>query len=220
MNGDPRKPEIGAAQNYFAEAARAAELQVQKVLVAGEWSVRLRETLTPHLCNVNVKHPGCFTVMTAIFAFILILEDEIVRHKMLTLATDLPDGSIGQCWANYRRSCGLSTPDHQVDLYLPARGFHVPLRVYDNNERGPFEAWFYNTYLPEKLPEYLGNKATLKAYGPLPPASTADHVCLKMAGRNAHLRPPHRKQLCKFGGFIPAGSTAAQLTDDQPRLFG
>jgi hypothetical protein len=218
INGDVRKPQVAAAQGYFVTEKRIEELR-RVEQIPGEWSVRLRTTLTPHLCDVNVKHPGCFTVMTATFAFILTLEDEIIRHKMLTLATDLPDGSIGQCWANDRRMRGLATTDFQVPLYMPARGFYVPLRVYGNDERGTFEAWFYRTYLPTKLPEYLINKPSLKGFNAVHCSSVAENVCQKLTAKPAHLRPPHRKLVNLMGGFVPAGMVIPELRHDQPRLF-
>jgi hypothetical protein len=127
--------------------------------------------------------------------------------------------SIGLCWANDRKARGLSPATHAVPLWLPDQDREVLLCVYDDAERGTFEAWFARTYLPVKLPVYLGDKQSFRVHGELPPASAADHTCLGLTGHPAHLKPHLRRQLTAVGGFCPVGTTVPAIEGDQRSLF-
>lgn len=138
MNGDPRKPEVAAAQQYFAMMTRAAEKASAAPVVVDDqpkrWMKRLRETMIPHHRYVIVHHPGCFTVATAIENYVLHLEDELIRHLFNPKPSDRPDVSVGLCWGNERRRLGLPPPDRVAPLWLPDQGREVELHVYDFSE--------------------------------------------------------------------------------------
>jgi hypothetical protein len=210
MNGDPRKPEIADAQNYFAEMTEIAEIRVERlvervverVVLDHPWAIRFRETLGPHVRDVNWKYPGMFTAVTTTVSYILLLEDELLEHRMRTMFSDLPDRSVDQCYGNLRRKLGLEAVPRKADLYLPAFGYTIGLNVYLDAERGVFENWFYNTYVPTKLLSYLERKASLEVYAPLAKASAADNLCLKLINRNANVRPSLRRPLNACPGGV------------------
>ena len=224
MNGDPDKAEVAAAQNYFAYRTRQAELaqaahDAVPPAVDRPWSVRFRETMLPHVRFVNIHHPGCFTVVTALVAPMLVLEDEIIRHMMTPQSSDRPDVSIGLRWSQDRKFRGLPEIQRFAELELPGVPIKPWVSVYEDSERGTFEAWFYRTYLPNHLPTYLMNKPEFKVFGPLPPASAADHTCRGLTGQPAKLGPPIRRQLAVAGGFISAGATPPALGGYQRTMF-
>jgi hypothetical protein len=172
------------------------------------WAIRFRETFRAHVCELNVRFPGCFTVISGLTHFYLDLEDQLMRHFLKPRPTDLPDGSIGGCWGHERRRRGYPAVDEmrRCRLHLPKLGIDVSPIVYPNAERGDFEAWFYNTYLPEKLPNYLINKEEFSQHGELTPASVADITCRGWSGQPAQLKPKVRKDLDRAGGFFPVGA--------------
>lgn len=188
--------------------------------VARPWSIRFRETLAPHVTALSREFRGsCFTIASAQVPFFLSLEDQIIRHMLHPGTNDRPDGSLGQCWANYRRSIGLGDPVGLVGLRLPDQEIEVMLRVYPNIERGVFDPWFFDTYVREKLPAYLDNKPSLRSEQPIVRASIAENVCLQWSGRPAILKPKARQQLKAVGGFAPAGTVAPQIEGPRPPMF-
>lgn len=215
MNGDPSKPEIAAAQRYFAAATRAAEkaLAVPAAVPRSRlpWTVRFRETFEPHIRYVTMHHLGYFTVVSTLVGQMLCMEDELARHMIETASSDRPDVSIGRCWSADRRRRGLPESEMTAPLRLPEQGIDVDLRLYENIERGPFEGWFASVYLPEKLPAYYGRKPEFRRFGELPTASAAENTCLRLAGRPAKIRPSLRRQLDDAGGFFPAGAEPRAL---------
>jgi hypothetical protein len=140
---------------------------------------------------------------------------------MFTLtSSDRPDISIGRRWSEDRKARGLTTIDRFAPLYLPDQDLEVPLLVYDDVERGTFETWFGRVYLPEKLPDYYGKKPSFKIHGELPPASAADHTCMRLTGNPANLILTTRQKLKGVGGFFPVGKELPKPKDTQQSLFG
>lgn len=207
MNGDPEKPEIAAAQQYFVAATRAAEIQAVKTVLVHNphpWASRLSKTWLPHCQELNRDYPGHFTVVSLLAMWILVLEEELERHLLPTRSTDRPDVSAGLCWNNERRARGLEPITERVSLWLPDQKITVYPFVYPDRERGPFEAWFVQTYMPDKLANYLFHKPEFCVDGKMPPASVADNMCLKFAGRSANLDERVRAKLFHANGFFPA----------------
>jgi hypothetical protein len=223
---DQRKPLVAAALQYFTVSTSFAERVVASPRVAAQvlqasrpWSERFRGSLRDHVCYVNTHHLGGFTVVSTLIGQILTLEDVLLDHCLPLHRSDRPDGSIGQHWANDRKRRGLTRPNRDAPLWNEDKTFFVKPLVYDNSERGTFEAWFHRVYLPEKLPEYLGNKPEFKPFGLLPPASAADRTCRMLTGKPAQLRPPVRQQLTAAGGFISAGRDLPAVGPQQHQLF-
>ena len=224
MNCDPHKPEVAAAQHYFAYRTRQAELaqaahDATPPPVERAWSARLRETWQPHVQYLNTHFPNSFTVVSALGTQILFLEDELIRHMFRPMPSDRPDVSIGLCWSNYRKSRGLTPASHEVPLWLPDQNREVFLCVYGVEEMGAFMVWFNQTYLRDKLPDYLGNKPSFCKFGPLPPASAADHTCRGLTGQSAKLKPQLRRQLINASGFFPVGAKLPAIESQQRSLF-
>lgn len=226
MNGDPDKAEVAAAQRYFALMTRAAEIQAVVPVHEGDtqtprpWSVRFKETYQPHIRAIYQRHPGCFTVVTALVPHFLTLEDELIRHMLKPRSSDRPDVSVGLRWSKHRRQLGHPDVTQFAPLWLPDQGMDVQLRVYPDLERGIFEFWFGQIYLPEQLPDYLTHKQEYRVSGELPPASAADHTCRNLTGRPANLKPQLRRQLNSAGGFCPVGAKLPELPGRQIGLFG
>jgi hypothetical protein len=221
MNGDPRKVEIAAAQQYFALKTREAEIAAQqsKMPISKSWGDRFKATTQAHFCYVSVNHPGYWSVVSATVTQVLIMEDILLDHCLPVQPGDLPDGSIGKNWANYRRSLGREPTTLHAPLLLPSRGIDVQVAIYPDAELGVFRSWFTGSYLPVHLPAYFDCKPSFKPYGKLPPASAADRTCRGLTGQPASLAPRVRRQLTEAGGFVAAGSRPPAIEYQQKRLF-
>lgn len=203
---------VDALDRYFAN-------EPKPLIVSRPWSERFMATLQPHWQYVNLHFPGCFTIATASVIQIFGLEDNLLRHEFEVSSSDRPDGSVGLCWAHYRRKHGMPEVVKKAPLYLPDSGYYVDLLAYDNSERGTFEEWILGPYMTEKMPSYLWNKPSFKRYGELPVASVAENTCLSLTGSPARIKPKVRKLLDRAGGFCPAGYQPPQIQHAQRTLF-
>ena len=106
MNGDPAKPEVAAAQYYFAAMTRAAELSAlapvstpvsatAAVPAPDPWTTRFRKSMQRHIRHMQAHRLGYFSVLTATAFQLLLLEDELLHHLLSIRPGVLPDGSIG-----------------------------------------------------------------------------------------------------------------------------
>lgn len=159
------------------------------------WSERLTGSFMKHYCYVSSSRPGWWSVLMATNTVLFALEDCLMTHCLPCARTDLPDGSIGKHWANYRREeLKLEPVSLTAPLYLPDQQVTVHPTIYPPDERGYFDAWLMNTYIPQNLPDYLARKFR-KEHGVLPPHSAADNTCRQFTGKPACLPDSSRQAI-------------------------
>jgi hypothetical protein len=172
------------------------------------WSERISTSFMEHYAFINRHRPGWWSVLIASSTVWMALEDVLIRHCLPVTMSDRPDGSVGKHYARHRRGLGLPDPAFKAPLYLPDRGRNVDVNLFSPTERGLFEIWLLNTYIPEHCPHYLVAKYG-RDFGKLPPLSAADHAARRLTGSPARLKPPDRRQLTAAGGFVTAGKLLA-----------
>jgi hypothetical protein len=221
MCGDQTKRQVAAAMRYFAVQTRRAEVLLPPLVpptipvvpassiptpppfIADPWVRRFRRTFAPHVRELHTRHPGCFTVVSAVVSEILVVEYEIVRHQMSTRSFDRPDVSIGLTYAAHRRAAGMAPPAGTTSLFLPDQDLMVEVTVYAGAEWPEFQRWFRDCYLVDRLPAYLHRKPELRQYLPVTRGSAADNACRELTGRDANLSAGVRAALTAEGGFAP-----------------
>lgn len=234
MVGDPTKPEIALAQAYFSIMTEAGERGIGHI--AFPWAARIRETVIPHTCYLNVHYRGLghWTVVSQLVPHMILLEEELRHHRMPTKSSDLPDDSVGSRWAHHRRKLerelvklGGAQDDPSVvhfgpsslraPLTFPDRPKPVHVIVYDNRERPFFDKLFADTYLNTGLQSYLDGKPEFKPFDPCARASVATNVSEGLRGVPALIRCDHARRIARAGGRFVAGRPALECT--QKGLF-
>lgn len=187
-----------------------ANVPVATPVVARPWSERLKQSFWDHNRLVNqfaaTLGEGCFSVVTATIPDVLALEDVLLEHLLPVQDSDRPDGSIGLCWANWRRKQSRPPVTKRAKLAVPLGGGRwrdVEPLIYPAPEYTEFRHWFQNAWLPDNLLAYLLGKFRTE-FTELPPASAADHVVLRLLGRHANLPGRVRKHLESRGGMAIA----------------
>ena len=208
-NGNPKKPEVAAAQAYFVTQARRAELALPPVvttpaIVPRPWYERVVDTFMPHKRWLNLNMPGSFTVVSALVTEIMTIEDEGLRHRFPLGPNDRPDISVGLRYSRYRASRGMPPAEAEAPLELREQNIVVMLKVYPAEELTFFLKWFQEVYMPELFLEYADGKKEWKPCGPVPRASFADAASDKITGRPAVMGADRRAELARLGGFVPA----------------
>jgi hypothetical protein len=225
MNGDSRKRAIAVAQQYFAIQTRRAELLLPPSPVAvaepspmlRPWGERLSATIQKHRLYIVQNFPaGSFSTYVATSVEILMIEDELLRHRMPLRYGDLPDGSIGQRWSNHRKQNNWPDSIGQAPLEMPHLGqdgspLIVMPYVYGADERPRFDEWLNAVYIPQCMPEYFEKKKNWRDVR-LPVASAAEQASLRLTGQHAALSERRRSELVSAGGRVIAPPPPRQLS--------
>jgi hypothetical protein len=140
----------------------AVDLRPAPKPVAGRpWGERLSLSLQAHRLYIVEEFPrASFSIYTATAMEILMIEDELNRHRMPIERKDLPDGSIGRRFSSHCKKTGRHEPIGQAPLVMDhIMSGNQPLVVhpfvYDATARVFFEEWLHAKYIPEYMPEYF-----------------------------------------------------------------
>ena len=132
-------PQIRKTGEFKAKPQQELNIYARRVLIATHWDIPI----------------GYWCVFHEISRLASFVGEQYPVHQF-----DLIDGSVGKCWANYRKDKEWAKPykefvgklgDHRDN------GTH-PFKAYDNSEWVHFRYWLDNTYTLEKLPKYLEKK--------------------------------------------------------------
>lgn len=163
------------------------------------WSARIGRCVPRFRACLARTHPDRWAVVTEVGEAVLVVEDVLVMTGFPLAELDLPDGSVGQRWANFRRQYGLSGQRlNDVALATPSPACPVVCPwTYPLAELPVFRQWFHTTYLIDNLPTYLTEKVKRdrsrwltagQAVPSLPAvACAADDACFQITGQHATL---------------------------------
>lgn len=167
------------------------------------WSSRLDDLVVTFRREMKRRHPGCWSVATEMMTDLLLIEDELFRHGYPLAVSDLPDGSVGKRWSDYRRgkpwALAVANDVPMTTPHLKSDGERMVVYpcAYQRPENDHFEDWFDSCYAPEHLPGYLERKTKRDAprwlqAGLTPPslltvANAADNACVRLTGGHARL---------------------------------
>lgn len=153
----------------------------------GPWLQRIGKTVLKHRAYIAGRGKewghSAFSVLTATISDLAFWEDEMVEHLLPIKRTDLPDGSVGKRWANYRRDKGLADTDLAAPLEVNTAIREVQVAVYRGNELESFLGWFREVYMRYHASDYLIKKFR-KEKTPdleLPAFSAIDNFCRSTA---------------------------------------
>jgi hypothetical protein len=175
------------------------------------WSERITPAFEAHKLYIVQNCPvGAWSVLTAALGETLLTEDELVRHCLPIAHHNLPDGSMGQKYRDYREGKWWAGRRLSAPLILPkwrkidGADVEVQVAVYEADERRYFEDWLSRCYFREHLPAYLEYKFPQRQYG-LTSASAADNSSRRITGRRAVL-PANILRIIDSseGRYIPA----------------
>lgn len=180
---------------------------VDPALIPRPWSARLDENVVAFRREMHSKHPGWWSVVTETMVDLFILEDELLRHGFPLSMSDLPDGSIGKLWSDFRFSKPWSRPPRNDCRLVTPHGFACKPCIYHSCEVGEFQRWLHSCYIPEQMPEYLERKVKNDRKGWLEQGRhvpqlievglAANTASQRIAGRDAEL--PHKMRLPEIG---------------------
>lgn len=93
----------------------------------------------------------------SIFEEIIRLVGEIESHGYVLQDGQIPDISVGKCWANYLRGDLINPNDIAMDYkhYYPGWAHSVNANIYPDEYLPMFRKWLEETYKPNKMIAYF-----------------------------------------------------------------